>query len=96
MNTAENVYLYSGNTPIDITFPPPGSSGDYFCIYAEKDGKWRALLAFTQMEPNDRIFSRAGVSGWIVRSKANGNSTLTYYRPNGVKETIIIFGNVQM
>lgn len=96
MNTAENIYLYSGSTPIDITFPAPGSLGDYFCMYAEKDGKWRLLLAFNQKEPSDRIFSKPGVIGWILRSKANGNTTITYYRLNGVKETILISGSVQI
>lgn len=94
--TAENVYLYSGNTPINITFPPAGSLGDYFCIYAENAGEWRVLLAFNQKEPSDLIFSRPGVIGWILRSKSCGNSTITYYRLNGVKETVHITGNFQM
>lgn len=90
--TAENVYLYSGNTPVNITFPAPGSLGDYFCIYAETAGEWRVLLAFNQKEPSDLVFSKPGVSGWILRSKACGTSTITYYRPNGVKETVYITG----
>ncbi|MGL5263163.1 MAG: hypothetical protein ACRDAI_01065 [Candidatus Rhabdochlamydia sp.] len=94
MNTAENVYIYRGNTPINVTFPSPGSAGDYFCIYAENAGEWRMLLAFNQKEPNDQIFSKPGVSGWIVRSKANGYSTITYYRLNGVKETVLISGTL--
>lgn len=95
MNTKENIYLYRGNTPINITFPPPGSSGDYFCIYAEAFGEWRVLLAFNQKEPSDRIFAKPGVTGWILRSKANGHTLLTYYRANGVTETILVSENVR-
>jgi hypothetical protein len=92
--TLENVQVYSGDTPISVTFPL-GSLADFFCIYAEKEGKWRMLLAYNQQETGDKIFSKPGVSGWIVRSQ-KGVSSITYYVPNQPPRTDYISGTVQM
>lgn len=93
--TLENVYVYSGTTPINVTFPLTGSLGDFFCIYAENSGKWRILLAFNQKEPGDMMFSKPGVSGWILRSIC-GISTITYYPINGAPNTVNLSGSFQI